>query len=88
MKRIYVDFGNMDAEGHIRLNTIGTISDLSAMSISLEDGARLVVTDDDLVAEIRVRQPGVEGIWRGELALGPFDVHEEEGIALLRASER
>lgn len=83
MKRIDADFNNMDPEGFLRLNTIGTMSDLSEASIVLENGIRLIVSDGDLVAEIAVRPPGSEGIWRGQVMLGPFDIDDERASMLL-----
>ena len=34
---VYADFHNADAEGRLRLNTIGTIRDLSRQNITLRD---------------------------------------------------
>jgi hypothetical protein len=53
------------------------------MSIVLKDGARFIASDGDLVAEIAVRSPGSEGIWRGQIVRGPFDVRDESASALL-----
>ncbi len=70
---IFADFNNRDVDGLIRLNTVGTINDLAAQAITLEDGLRLTVSDGDLAAEIIVRRPSGEGVWRGEIVSGPHD---------------
>ena len=70
---IFADFNNRDVDGLLRLNTVGTINDLATQAISLEDGLRLMVSDGDLTAEIVVRSPGREGVWRGEIVSGPHD---------------
>lgn len=66
-QKIFADFNNRDKDGFIRFNTIGTIEDLSKLSIQLKDGDRLIVSDGDLTAEVIVRSPGGEGVWRGEI---------------------
>ena len=71
---IFADFNNRDEEGYLRLNTVGTIADLKKFSIALEDGLRLRVSDGDLMATIVVRRPASDGIWRGQISEGPFDV--------------
>lgn len=73
---IFADFNNRDVEGFLRLNTVGTVNDLAVQSIVLRDGLRLSVSDGDLVAEVVVRRPGSEGIWRGEIVDGPFDCQD------------
>jgi hypothetical protein len=82
MIAIFVDFNNIDPEGCVRLNTVGTFDDLEKKHIQLEDGLRLTVRDYDLTAEVVVRAPGKEGVWRGEFVSGPFDRTDED-----RASE-
>lgn len=69
MKTIYADFNNRDADGYLRLNCSGTEADLSALSIRLEEGMRLVVSDGDITAGIIVFAPGEENIWRGKILL-------------------
>ena len=44
---IYADFQNLDEEGRIRLNTVGTVEDLNRLSIELSDGLNLVLYTDD-----------------------------------------
>jgi len=87
MKRIYADFNNKDPDGYVRLNTIGTIADLARTSILLEDGTQFIVCDGDLVAGIIVRSSGAEGIWRGEVISGPFEIHDAGAERLLRESD-
>lgn len=70
MKTIYADFNNRDADGYLRLNCSGTEADLSALSIRLEEGMRLLASDGDITAEIAVFAPGEEKVWRGEILFG------------------
>lgn len=67
IKKIYADFNNRDSEGYLRLNCVGTESDLLHQSIDLHDGMRLIAYDGDISAEIVVRSPGGERVWRGEI---------------------
>ena len=71
---IFVDFNNRDEGGCLRLNTAGTNADLEKFSIALEGGLRLHVSDGDLMANIVVRRPASEGIWRGQILEGPFEL--------------
>lgn len=71
---IFADFNNRDQDGYLRLNTTGTFEDLDRLSIILEDGLRLRVSDGDLTADIVVRRPAYEGVWRGQILAGPFEL--------------
>jgi hypothetical protein len=70
---IFADFNNLDEDGYIRLNTAGTLEDIRAASIQLKDGLRLVVSDGDLTAEVLVREPGRERVWRAQIVSDPVD---------------
>lgn len=61
---IHVDFNNADADGFVRLNTVGVTNDLARLNIALVDGLRLCATDDEYALEGTVRVPGQEGVWR------------------------
>jgi hypothetical protein len=61
---IYVDFNNVDADGFVRLNTVGTTNDLARLNIGLFDGLRLQASDSEITVEGTVRVPGREGVWR------------------------
>lgn len=74
---IFADFNNRDGQGFLRLNTVGTIEDLSEQGIVLREGLRLTVSDGDLLAETVVRAPGDEGVWRVEIVEGPYDCYPE-----------
>ncbi len=45
--KIYVDFHNAAPNGHIRLNCIGTIEDLSRQQVELREGLVLTLYSDD-----------------------------------------
>lgn len=74
---IFADFNNRDRDGRLRLNNVGTTSDLSLNSITLSDGLRLMVSDGDLAAEIIVRTPGRENVWLGEIVGDIIDLDQE-----------
>jgi hypothetical protein len=46
--RVYADFHNADAQGRLRLNSVGTIEDLARQQIELREGLRLTLYSDDL----------------------------------------
>lgn len=71
--RVFVDFNNLDPEGCLRLNLVGTLQDLEAQRLVLEAGMLLTGSDGDLNARIIVLHPGKEGVWRGQIVEGPFE---------------
>jgi len=73
MQKIFADFNNMDPEGHLRLNLIGTTQELAEEGLVLVDGLSILVSDGDLFARIVVVSPGSEGVWRGKIVDGPWD---------------
>jgi hypothetical protein len=46
-----VDFGNREEDGAVRLVTRGTVEHLQRQGVSLREGLRIKMTDDELVAE-------------------------------------
>ncbi len=60
---IYADFHNADAEGRLRLNTIGTIRDLSRQNITLRDGLPLTLHDEELEVDGEVCFSHGEDLW-------------------------
>jgi hypothetical protein len=60
---VYADFHNADAEGRLRLNTVGTIRDLSRQNITLRDGLSLTLHDEELEADGEVRFSPEEHVW-------------------------
>ena len=64
---IYADSNNIDQDGFLRLNCAGTANDLALSGQVLNSGLTLVVSDGDLIANIIVRPPSTEGVWRGEI---------------------
>jgi hypothetical protein len=61
---IFVDFHNADAEGYVRLNTNGTVADISRFGIVLQEGMNLSVSDGEITIAGIVHEPGAEGVWR------------------------
>jgi hypothetical protein len=46
--KVYADFHNVDSQGRLRLNCIGTIEDLSHQQVELREGLVLALYSDDL----------------------------------------
>lgn len=79
-RAIFADFNNFDPEGFIRLDCSGTVRDLKLAGLLLHVGARLLVSDGDLRAEIEVVSPSSEGIWRGKVYSSVEERNNETGI--------
>jgi hypothetical protein len=61
---MYVDFQNTDAQGRVRLNTIGTIEDLSREGIALREGLEVKLDSDEFESvHGTVRFSEEESIW-------------------------
>jgi hypothetical protein len=63
LETIYVDFHNADAQGRVRLNCNGTIRDLADKGITLKNGLRLTLSDDELEADGEVHFTEEEKPW-------------------------
>ena len=71
--RLFVDFNNRDADGHLRLNLCGTQNDVAAQSLVLQEGLIATGYDGELAAAIIVMGPGREGVWRARIVDGPWE---------------
>jgi hypothetical protein len=60
---VYADFHNADAGGRLRLNSIGTIRDLSRQGITLRQGLPLILHDEELEADAEVSFSPDEHLW-------------------------
>jgi hypothetical protein len=60
---VYADFHNADTAGRLRLNTSGTIRDLSRQSITLRDGLSLTLHDEELEVDGEVQFSPTEHLW-------------------------
>jgi len=65
--RVSVDFQNSDRSGRVRLNTIGTLRDLSESGIVLREGLELLLYCLELEAEGTVTFSMEENLWVAEL---------------------
>jgi len=54
LPKIFVHFQNTDLKNRIRLTAKGTIDDLKANSIILEEGLELLLDDDDDLSTVGV----------------------------------
>jgi hypothetical protein len=59
--KIYVDFGNADAKGRVRLNCNGTLEDLARLKIQLSQGLTLTLYSDDEDADGKPDELRVSG---------------------------
>lgn len=64
---IFADFHNSDTHGRVRLNTTGTIADLSRLGILLKEGISIQLSDDELSVEGRVTYSTDEKLWVAEI---------------------
>ena len=60
---IYVDFMNADPQGRVRMNCTGTFEDLDRLALSMRDGLRVLVHDEELEADGEVSFSQSEQIW-------------------------
>ncbi len=60
---IYADFNNADTQGCLRLNTVGTIQDLSQQGIQLREGLPLTLHDEEMEADGEAHFSLEEQIW-------------------------
>lgn len=63
-RAIAIDFQNADADGFVRLNTVGAISTIASQGLVLSDGIEVTVTDGEIELHGVIRKPGSEGLWR------------------------
>jgi hypothetical protein len=61
--RVYADFHNADAQGRLRLNSVGTIADLARHQIVLRDGLLLSLYSEELEVEGHVQYSTDENLW-------------------------
>lgn len=72
-ERLFVDFNDRDADGHLRLNLCGMQDDVAAQSLVLQDGLIATGCDGDLAAVIIVIGAGRKGVWRARIVDGPWE---------------
>ena len=61
--KIFADFHNADEQGRLRLNCMGTISDLSHQNMKLQDGQLLTLYSEELEVDGVVQYSDTENIW-------------------------
>lgn len=72
---VYADFMNADPQGRVRLNCVGTLSDLGNSGFRLTDGLRILVHDEELEADGVVTYSDPEKLWVAAIdwnAIRPF----------------
>jgi hypothetical protein len=60
---LFADFTNADPQGRVRLNCTGTEEDLARLGVSLEDGLRVIIHDEEVEADAEVVYSVIERIW-------------------------
>jgi hypothetical protein len=60
--RIYADFHNADSQGRLRLNSVGTVEDLSRQQVELREGLVLTLYSDDLDSKGEPDELLVDGV--------------------------
>ena len=73
---VYADFNNCDQLGTVRLNTVGSLSDLAATGVRLEGGTALHLTNNELKVNGIAEFSKEESIWTAR-----FNWHELGQIA-------
>ncbi len=63
LPRVFADFNNSDRQGRVRLNTVGTIQDLSRLGIVLREGTGMILCNTELEAEGASAYSNEEGLW-------------------------
>ena len=63
MSSVYVDFHNTDSAGRVRLNTVGSIEDLSRQGIILRDGLAVRLYCEEFEVNGTVEFSGEEHVW-------------------------
>jgi hypothetical protein len=54
LKRIFADFNNADYKGRVRLNSQGTVEDITKSNILLTNGVEILLTDYDSLQTIGI----------------------------------
>lgn len=65
--RVFVDFGNADARGRVRLNTAGTIQDLCHQGVELVEGLELILYQEYVEMKATVTYCLEEQMWVGKV---------------------
>ena len=61
--KVFVDFQNAAPQGRLRLNSLGTVEDLTRQGIDLRDDQWLTLYSEDVEADGQVRYSGEENLW-------------------------
>ena len=95
--KVYVDFQNADAQGRVRLNTAGTLRDISRQQVGLRTGLQLMLYSDDLTEagdhdELQVlgevEYSSEEQLWVARIDWSAISHVAEAGIEALKIAGR
>ncbi len=61
--RVFADFHNADSKGRLRLNCVGTLTDLVCQKIILQDSQHLIFYSEELEVDGIVQYSKEEDLW-------------------------
>ena len=61
--RVFADFHNADSKGRLRLNCVGTLTDLACQKIILQDSQHLIFYSEELEVDGVVQYSKEEDLW-------------------------
>jgi hypothetical protein len=64
---VRVDFQTADSDGRVRLNTVGSLTDIERQRMKLQPGLRLLLVDAELSAAGQVAWSEDEQLWVAEV---------------------
>ena len=70
--RVFADFHNAGAKGRVRLNCVGTVSDLERQGIALRDGQSLTIYSEELEVDGVVHYSEEEKLWTAVIDGNPI----------------
>jgi len=64
LPKIFADFGNADVRGRVRLNTIGSLTDMRDNKVIMEEGLELLLHNNEELSAIGIAHfSNEEKIW-------------------------
>lgn len=85
--RIFADFHNVDAEGRLRLNCIGTIDDFTRQDTELESGQEFTFYSEELEVDGMIEYSPLDSIWVAVIDWNKIRRREESDPELMYFNE-
>jgi hypothetical protein len=80
--RIFADFHNADEQGRLRLNSVGTIEDLSRQNIKLKNEQQITLYSEELEVDGIVRYSKQEELWVASIDWDKIREIEEVAVSI------